>query len=317
MKASTACAALLAAVPLARADNRQSRDDAWWTGPLLAASAGTLPQGHFLIEPYLFDVVPQGRFDQDGTRSPVPHSNTVGSQSYVLYGLTDYITVGLIPRFFYSDGGPGPGSSGVRIGDLGLQGQYRIATFEEGGWLPTSSIVFGETVPTGKYDRLGQHAADGVGAGSYTTTLSSFNQYFFWLPTGRILRTRLDISYSVSSSAPVRDGSVYGTGSGFTGHARPGNSLLIDAAGEYSITRHWVLAFDVLYQHDSSTRVHGEVAGLPLQFASLPARSWAIAPALEYNFNARVGVIAGAKITVDGRNTTDVLIPVAALNIVI
>ncbi|MBV8805065.1 MAG: hypothetical protein JO042_08460, partial [Sinobacteraceae bacterium] len=35
---------------------RQSRDDAWWTGPLLAASPVTLPQGHFLIEPYVFDV---------------------------------------------------------------------------------------------------------------------------------------------------------------------------------------------------------------------------------------------------------------------
>ncbi len=30
---------------------RQSRDDAWWTGPMLAPSAATLPRGHFLIEP--------------------------------------------------------------------------------------------------------------------------------------------------------------------------------------------------------------------------------------------------------------------------
>ena len=31
--------------------DRQSLDDAWWTGPMLAPSAATLPQGHFLIEP--------------------------------------------------------------------------------------------------------------------------------------------------------------------------------------------------------------------------------------------------------------------------
>jgi hypothetical protein len=30
---------------------RQSLDDAWWTGPMLAPSAATLLQGHFLIEP--------------------------------------------------------------------------------------------------------------------------------------------------------------------------------------------------------------------------------------------------------------------------
>ena len=36
---------------------RQSLDDAWWTGPMLAPSAATLPRGHFLIEPYLYDVI--------------------------------------------------------------------------------------------------------------------------------------------------------------------------------------------------------------------------------------------------------------------
>ena len=29
--------------------DRQSLDDAWWTGPMLAPSAATLPQVHFLI----------------------------------------------------------------------------------------------------------------------------------------------------------------------------------------------------------------------------------------------------------------------------
>jgi hypothetical protein len=32
---------------------RQALDNAWWTGPMLAPSAATLPRGHFLIEPYL------------------------------------------------------------------------------------------------------------------------------------------------------------------------------------------------------------------------------------------------------------------------
>jgi hypothetical protein len=32
--------------------SRQSLDDAWWTGPMLAPSAATLPRGHFLIEPF-------------------------------------------------------------------------------------------------------------------------------------------------------------------------------------------------------------------------------------------------------------------------
>ena len=36
--------------------SRQSTDDAWWTGPMLAASPNTLPRGHFLVEPYVYDV---------------------------------------------------------------------------------------------------------------------------------------------------------------------------------------------------------------------------------------------------------------------
>lgn len=38
---------------------RQSMDDARWTGRMLAPLAPTLPRGHFLIEPYLYDVTMQ------------------------------------------------------------------------------------------------------------------------------------------------------------------------------------------------------------------------------------------------------------------
>ena len=31
---------------------RQSLSDAWWTGPIAAAGADTLPPGHVLFEPY-------------------------------------------------------------------------------------------------------------------------------------------------------------------------------------------------------------------------------------------------------------------------
>ena len=38
--------------------------------------------------------------------------------------------------------------------------------------------------------------ADGFGAGTYSTNVGLYSQYFFWMPNGRILRTRLDVSYS-------------------------------------------------------------------------------------------------------------------------
>jgi hypothetical protein len=39
---------------------RESLDEAWWTGPLLAPSPATLPQGHALVEPYLYDAIING-----------------------------------------------------------------------------------------------------------------------------------------------------------------------------------------------------------------------------------------------------------------
>ena len=59
MRCYLGCLVLMTGV-LARAEDtasRQSMDDAWWTGPLLAASASSLPRGHFLVEPYLYDII--------------------------------------------------------------------------------------------------------------------------------------------------------------------------------------------------------------------------------------------------------------------
>src|SRR5204862_7833870 len=66
----------------------QSREDAWWTGPMLAPSAATLPQGHGLVETYLFDGMTDGRFDMHGTRRATAHRHGIGSLSYIMHGLT-------------------------------------------------------------------------------------------------------------------------------------------------------------------------------------------------------------------------------------
>jgi hypothetical protein len=300
---------------------RQSLADAWWTGPLLAASASTLPKGHVLIEPYLFDITARGRFDADGNRHASSPEHTVGSLTYMLYGITDRITAGMIPQFAFRHG-TGASSSGIGVGDLQLQAQYRLALFREDRKMPTVSIVVGETLPTGKYDRLGERPNDGIGSGAYTTTVSLYSQYYFWMPNGRILRTRLDLSRAFSDSAELEDVSVYGTAQGFRGRAEPGNSFVADLAFEYSMTRNWVLALDVVYSHSASTHVSGFYPALGASPAiavdaeSGSSRTLYVAPAVEYNFSGNVGVIVGARLTPWGRNSTASFAPVAAINLV-
>ena len=53
------------------------------------------------------------------------------------------------------------------------------------------------------------------------------------------------------ASAPLADqaraiaASVYGTDAGFHGHAKPGSKTTVILGAEYSLSRQWVLAFDV------------------------------------------------------------------------
>jgi len=302
---------------------RQSLDDAWWTGPIVAAGAGTLPQGRTLVEPYLYDAIRYGRYDRDGDERSASTEHRYGSLTYILHGVTDRFTIGLIPTFGFNDVRDGADSSGVQVGDVTVQGQYRLSQFQEGSAIPTTSLVIQQTLPTGKYDRLGADLNDGLGAGAYSTTLALYSQYYFWLPNGRILRSRFNLSYALSDDVDVEDVSVYGTSAGFRGVARPGDVYTINSAWEYSITRQWVFALDFLYQHDANTRlagtqpnpVTGKAETLDENFGS--AWRFGVVPAIEYNFTGRVGVIFGARWFAAGRNTSATITPVVAINVVL
>lgn len=295
---------------------RQSLDDAWWTGPIMAAGAGTLPQGHMLIEPYVYDAITDARYDANGDRVSVPRSHGYGSLTYILYGITDRFTAGLIPVFGYTDASAAPDSSGIRAGDLTLQGQYRLTQFREGGSVPTTSLVVQTSLPTGKHDHLGNRPNDGMGTGAYTTTVALYSQYYFWMPNGRILRTRLNVSHAFSTHADAEGVSVYGTGEEFRGEARPGDVFTLNSSWEYSVTRNWVLALDLFYQHDDSTHVRGRDAENEIDIRSGNAWRFGVAPAIEYNFNSRIGVIAGARWFAAGKNTSASVTPVMAVNMV-
>jgi len=303
---------------------RQSLDDAWWTGPMLAPSASTLPRGHFLIEPYVYDVSLQGRYGHSGERQSAAHSNGFGSLTYIIYGVADKLSVGLIPTGGYTTTSTGQNSSGIGMGDLTLQGQYRLTKYHERSWVPTTSVAVQETLPTGKYDRLGNRPNDGFGSGAYTTTLGLYSQTYFWLPTGRILRTRFNVSESVSSRVKVDDVSVYSTETGFRGHAQPGSSFYVDAAWEYSLTRRWVLALDATYRHSADTLVNGysllSPDGRQNPFSTLihsgSSEAFGLAPAIEYNLNRNLGVLLGTRFIPAGRNTTATITPALAINFV-
>ena len=301
---------------------QQALDDAWWTGSLLAPNAATAPHGHWLVEPYLYDEITNSSFDGRGNRHALDGGHELGSLTYIIYALTDRLAIGLLPRFAYDAPAGAPNSSAPGVGDTTLQLQYGLTRYTQGSWVPATSVVLAETFPTGRYDRLSR-ASDGLGAGAYTTALALYSQDYLWMPNGRIMRVRFDVTYTWSASVGLEDASVYGTGTGFRGRAYPGASLTAIAAAEYSLTRNWVLAMDVVYEHNDSTRVAGVQPATPggsafetLLTESGASESQGVAPAIEYNFTSTVGVIAGVRILESGRNATGSLTPVAAVNMV-
>ena len=307
-----ACASASAADAATSADTppqayRQSLDEAWWTGPMLAASAGALPQGHWLVEPYLYDV-----------RSP--HTDGFGSLTFINYGLTDRLTVGMIPTFGYNRVSDGPDSSHIGVGDVSLQAQWSVTRFDADSGIPAMAINVQQSLPTGKFDRLGDHPNDGFGGGARTTTLGWYMQSYFWMPNGRILRARLDIADSISRSVRIEDVSVYGTDQGFRGRAKPGDVQTADLAFEYSVTQNWVLAIDLLYRHAENTRIYGRsTPDTPADDVNVntgPHASFAIAPAVEYNWNANIGLLLGVRYIPRTKAASATTTPALALNMV-
>ena len=224
-----------AAAGAARADSstgvaQQSLDDAWWTGSLLAPNAATAPHGHTLVEPYIYDEITNSSFDSHGSRHALDGGHELGSLTYIIYALTDRLALGLLPRFAYDEPAGAPNSSAPGVGDTTLQLQYGLTRYTPGSWVPATSVVLAETFPTGRYDRLSR-PSDGLGAGAYTTALALYSQDYLWLPNGRIMRVRFDVTYTWSAAVPLEDVSVYGTGAGFRGRAYPGETFTAIAAG--------------------------------------------------------------------------------------
>ena len=310
------------AVSQSPCEERHPTNDAWFTGPMLANTAATAPRGHWLIEPYLYDVTTQGSYDRNGTRHSAPHANGYGSLTYVIYGVTDRLAFGVLPTAGYNTGSGEPSSAGPRMGDLTMLMQRRLTDFRPCGRVPIVSVAVQQTLPTGRYDNLGKRAANGLGQGVHTTSPAVYSQMYFWLPNHRIVRARLDISDSFSGDASVDGVSVYGTGDGFHGKAHPGSSLYVDASAEYSLTRSWVLAADATFRNTCNTRVTGTYApGSPggpgrVTINSGWSNAWGLAPAIEYSWKPWIGVLVGVRLIPAGRNTSETISPAIAVNIV-
>jgi len=276
---------------------RTAMKSARWTGPLLASNAETLPQGHFYTEPYFFDGIAGG-------------DHHPGTSGFYQYGLLDNWTVGVQPFFSV---GTQRYNRDISIGDFKLLSQVRLSHFTPEHRVPSIALVTNLVLPTGKDDHLGA-LKQGHGSGSFAPEIGINAQQYFLLGNGRLLRARINVLRQFPLSHGVSGRSVYGTDAGFRGHARPGSKTSVIVGAEYSLTKEWVLAFDIERDQWGKTKVTGR-DGSGLAVEQISPKSWNIgfAPAVEYNWSDRAGVILGVWIVPKGHNTQSSVTPAIAI----
>ena len=289
-------------IPTLSAPTETSVPEAWWTGPIIASSGGTVPAGHLLFEPYLFDA----RTSAGDYR---------GSLTYILYGVTDRLTLGLIPTFGAAHSKGNGARPAPALNDLTLTAQYRLHRADIGDVIPTFSLVVQHVLPLGRFDQLRNGSDRGIGSGSHATLLGLYAQWSSLVPGDRILRTRVNLTGTFADGTTVHGASVFGTPAGFRGHAHPGNSMFLDLSFEYCFTRNWVLASDFFHSWSGHGHVRGDIDGQAGYSARLrSSRSFGLAPAIEYSWSASRGVLFGVRRIMPAKNGLSSWTPVIAFN---
>lgn len=289
----------------------------WFTGPILAPSGKTIASGHTNVEVYSFMVHSNGRYNNQSHFESRPPSDTTQFSGLFGHGLSDSFDMQFTFPYTINKF---RGFTNKDIGDMVALIGYQVMTQPEGTWWPNLRVTLQESIPTGKFDRLSTTllATDDHGKGSYLTTLSfNFQTLFQPLPE-HYLRTRLSLGFTEPSKVHVQGVSIIGGTPDTNGTFNPGRSGRVDLAGEFTLNQNLVFVMEGFYGVGAPLRFTGFPGltdlGQPLSLEAGKNKELSFAPALEYNFNANFGVIAGVWFSVLGQNISQFCAPVFAVN---
>lgn len=290
----------------------------WYTGSLVSPASAKDHAGDAGIEPYYTYSQPIGYYDAHGISHPQhPRQQLFSNSTMWKYGITDYLSIQAHTVISYGWKRNAGHSSGPKFGDFPVDLIWRFLNPNPKRYIPGLNLFAGMVFPTGDYSRLG-HGQDGVGAGSYVFRTALLSQSTYQLPGHHALRLRVwNWFRRALNAAALRDTTSYGTMVGFRGKGRPGMSGQTGFSLEYGVNRQWVLAIDVARDWANGSRVWGHTrTGQYMDRTGSSSGDWQVAPALEYNWNARWGVIAGASVYYAGHNTSVKIAPQVAINTV-
>jgi hypothetical protein len=290
----------------------------WLTGPLIAASAHVLPAGHYNIEPYLAASVETGFYGNDWKKNSTDHFISQTTQIFAQFGLTKWMDFQLAPSvsWNYTDH-----AAHWVVGDLPLVFDFQLYEEPESiPWVPALKLVIRETVPIGKYRNLDpkKSLTDAGGAGSWVTAIGIVAGRLVPISGVYNFNYRVNIFYGIPAPVHLKGFNVYGGGRGANARLFPSQTLWIDWGLELSLSQNWALALDILNVWGSATHYSGSPGvladGSKAFLGNGPSFQCSLAPAIEYNWSANFGMIAGGWFTVTGKNSLAFYNGIIALN---
>lgn len=286
----------------------------WLTGPLLTPSGHVVPLGDVNFEPYFFYTTTNGLYGPDWNSFSTPHFTEANFQGPLWFGITPWADIQFVPQASWN---ASQGRSELVFGDLAVALEFQLWLDTPHNSIPGVKFYIEEIFPTGPYHRgvPEKFGTDFGGDGTYRTTFGFVITRTFRLGQQNFLAARLNPLITFPTNVDVEGFSFYGGAEDTNACVKPGTFWGALLGLEYSLTRNWALALDLQGIYSNKTTFSGFEGTDPIIPIAKPSSlQFSIAPAIEYNFNASVGIIAGGWLTFAGRNTLRFHSFVIALN---
>ncbi len=315
--------ALLAASPLL-ADEQGLHQETftgtftpWFTGPLIASSGYTVRPGHYNVEPYLYAYVYNGGYNEDWKVVPVHNFYYNLLQIQFKMGIADRVDWQIYPQAVYSEY---QGSHNCNIADWPLGVGFQVIKSSVEDPYPALKLTLRSNIPFGKYQKLqaDKQGTDALGTGSWQPSFSLVFAKLFHTARKHYLDMRFAFNYQFGVPVHVKGLNSYGGARNTRGVVHLGDSFILDAAFQYNLNQRWALACDVFYTHTNTNHFSGRTGttstGAPAVNTEPSSEQFSLAPAIEYNWSKRIGLIAGSWFTFAGRNSNRFASGIIALN---
>ncbi len=286
--------------------------DPWFTGPFLAQSATNTQQGKTNPSFTIFYIHNYATYTGSKNKYNIPTLRIIIPCCSISFGMTSWLdmTFGAGARKAKTK----DGYESIHWKDTLVQLGFQILTEKNKTAIPSIRFTLTESFPTGKYQNLqpDKQYADASGSGSYETFLELNIGKTFPLYKCHPLKLILNFSCNLPSSVCINSPNVYSGFINTNGKVYPGNSFTTCFSFDYGITKRFAFSMDTLFIYFLNTKYKilkdivtiippDNSANSPVIFrhtllsinqVNAKAYILTISPALEYNFNANLGIIA-------------------------